>query len=252
MKKFSSKKWLGIPVIAIIAVVLALTTIGGVFAYSAFQSAKITNSNTFSVTAVVLLSVAVTPNPSTIEVGETQQFTVNATYNDGDVIDVTTSATWSIGASYATVDSHGLVTGVSVGTAGVVATYNGHSNNATIHVIDTHDYTANGVVAVTGTSTVAGTFTVVASNGHASSVIYAGKSYQADMVVTIVNHGSTAIAGWSVTPSGVNPAGGSATTISQTAIAAGATGTVTISVTGTAPDTGTVDFSGLICTILPN
>ena len=72
------------------------------------------------------------------------------------------------------------------------------------------------------------------------------------MVITVVNNGSTAITGWTVTPSGIIPAGATTTTISQTAIAAGATGTVTISVTGTAPTSGAVDFSGLVCTIIPN
>jgi hypothetical protein len=253
MKRFMHRRFLGIP-LALIAAILAVVVIGGgAFAYSQFQSIKVTNGNLFPTTQPAVTSIAITPNspPNNLEVGGTQQFTATATYNDGDTVDVTATAAWLLGGSHVS-QVGGLATGVSVGSATLTASFGGKSGSVTITVIDTHDYTANGTVAVTDKSTVAGNFTVVKSNGFTSSVIYAGKSYEADMVVNIVNNGSTAISGWSITTSGTNPAGYAGITISQTAIAAGASGTVTIAITGTAPATGGVDFSLLICTIIPN
>jgi trimeric autotransporter adhesin len=88
----------------------------GVFGY--------TNLN---VTPAVMVSIAITPDAPSRALGYPQPFTATATFSDGTTQDVTSTVTWeSSDSAVATISnapgSHGLATGVTVGTTTVRAT----------------------------------------------------------------------------------------------------------------------------------
>src|SRR5581483_7563243 len=69
-------------------------------------------------------SVTVTPNNSSVLIGQTLPFQAVANYSDGFALDVTSAANWSsLPTSVATVDSTGLATGVAKGTATIKASF---------------------------------------------------------------------------------------------------------------------------------
>jgi hypothetical protein len=76
-------------------------------------------------------SIVVTPINVTITVGETQQFSALEVYSNGGNADVTLTSAWeSTDPLVASVDSQGIVTGLSAGTATITATSNGYSGAA--------------------------------------------------------------------------------------------------------------------------
>ena len=89
-----------------------------------------------SVTAVVV-SIEVTPEEATIEIGEPQPFTASATYSDGSTADVTGEVDWdSSDTDVATINPEGMATGESEGTTEITATLDGvTSDPATLSVI---------------------------------------------------------------------------------------------------------------------
>ena len=94
---------------------------------------SISGSATLNVTSV---TISVTPNPATIDVGATQQFTATATYPNGSTADVTATATWSIantGSRHHRCD-HRPGDSVAVGSTTVTASLNGSSGNASLAV----------------------------------------------------------------------------------------------------------------------
>jgi trimeric autotransporter adhesin len=88
-----------------------------------------------TVNAVVLQSIAVTPTSPGILVGGSQQFTATGTYSDTSSHDLTSSATWSSGAtSVATINSGGLASGIGAGSSTITATSSSISGTATLTV----------------------------------------------------------------------------------------------------------------------
>ncbi len=82
-----------------------------------------------------LRSVAVAPSSATINAGSTQLLTATATYSDGTITDVSSSASWdSSNTAVATINSGGVVTGVSAGAATVTASLSGVSGTAALTV----------------------------------------------------------------------------------------------------------------------
>ena len=90
----------------------------------------------FTVTAPVLVSIAVTPINAAAPIGGTQQFIATATYADGASRDVTTSSVWSSSAvTIATIGSAtGIATGVTSGTSTINANYGGKANSVVFTV----------------------------------------------------------------------------------------------------------------------
>lgn len=87
---------------------------------------SIAGSTTATVTAATLVSIAVTPAIPMIPVGSTQAFTATGTYTDGSTQNITDTVQWSSDiTAVATVSnqsgSQGLASGVSAGTATIVA-----------------------------------------------------------------------------------------------------------------------------------
>jgi uncharacterized protein YjdB len=79
---------------------------------------------TVNAAGATLQSIAVTPAPSSIVAGNTQQFTATGTYSDNSTKNITTSVTWkSSNTAFATIGAAtGLATGVAAGTTQITAT----------------------------------------------------------------------------------------------------------------------------------
>lgn len=85
---------------------------------------------TLKVTPATLVSIAVTPNASSIANGTSQQYTATGTYSDGSTQNLTTAVTWSSTAmGVATISNapggNGLATSAGVGNTTIAATYQG-------------------------------------------------------------------------------------------------------------------------------
>lgn len=76
----------------------------------------------FFPSSTTITALAVAPTNATVAPGVSQQYTATATYGNNSTGDVTKQVTWSTSpTSIATVNSTGLVTGVTLGTATVKA-----------------------------------------------------------------------------------------------------------------------------------
>jgi uncharacterized protein YjdB len=89
--------------------------------------------------------VAVTPASASVAVGLNRQFTAIAHYSDGSSAPLTQEATWQSRAPAIATVSDGLVTGVSAGTAEIVATLGSYSDSGQVTVTETLP-TLSGVV----------------------------------------------------------------------------------------------------------
>jgi uncharacterized protein YjdB len=86
-------------------------------------------------TTKVLSSIATSPATADLAVGATEQFTAQATYNDGSTADVTSSATWAdANGKVATITSSGLATGVAAGSTTVTASMGALSGTADLTI----------------------------------------------------------------------------------------------------------------------
>jgi uncharacterized protein YjdB len=83
---------------------------------------------------VVVESVEVTPVEAAIEVGESQQFTAEATYSDDSVDDVTALADWASSNTTVATVAAGLAGGVAEGDVVITATFDGISDTADLEV----------------------------------------------------------------------------------------------------------------------
>lgn len=93
------------------------------------------NSNT-NPAPPALVSIAITPGSASISKGLTQQFSAKGTYSDNSTADLTSSASWSSGATaVASIDPHsGLATAVATGSASITATSGTVSASAAVSV----------------------------------------------------------------------------------------------------------------------
>jgi hypothetical protein len=82
---------------------------------------------TLAITAAVLQSVTVTPNPApSVTAGLTEQFTATGHYSDGSSMNLTSTATWnSSNTNFVTINSAGLAAGVAAGNSTITAASNG-------------------------------------------------------------------------------------------------------------------------------
>ncbi|MBK8100675.1 MAG: Ig-like domain-containing protein [Planctomycetes bacterium] len=108
---------------------LATSVATGTTAITATHAAtSIAGSTTLTVTAAVLVSIAVTPALPSIALGYTQQFAATGTFSDNSTQDLTTAVTWSSGTlATATISNaggtEGLATSVATGTTVITATH---------------------------------------------------------------------------------------------------------------------------------
>ena len=82
-----------------------------------------------------LQSIAITPSPATVGLGQSMQLTARGSYSDGSVSDLTAVASWSSSdPSTVGVSATGSVSGVATGIAAITAQYQGAAADATIKV----------------------------------------------------------------------------------------------------------------------
>ena len=75
----------------------------------------VTVSGTGTSSGPTLVSIAVTPNPATVAVGSTLQFTATGTFSDNSTKDITTQSAWT--SSNTSVATIGAATGLATGVA---------------------------------------------------------------------------------------------------------------------------------------
>jgi hypothetical protein len=98
-------------------------------------SGTISGSDSLTVTAASLVSIAVSPSNPAIINGKSKQLTAMATYSDASTQDITASASWSTPSpSVVNVSSTGLITAQAPGIAPVKATSGSVSGSAMITV----------------------------------------------------------------------------------------------------------------------
>ncbi|MGH9511014.1 MAG: beta strand repeat-containing protein [Terriglobales bacterium] len=86
-------------------------------------SGSVSGSDTIAVSAVSLVSIAITPSNPSVPKGETQQLTATGTFSDSSTQDLTSQVTWSGAVSgVLDVSATGLVTARNIGTATITAT----------------------------------------------------------------------------------------------------------------------------------
>jgi uncharacterized protein YjdB len=102
-------------------------------------SGSISGSTSLTVTSAALVSIAVTPNPVSMAIGTTQQFTATGTFSDGTTQDVTASVLWSSSSpTVASVNNQGLAASAAVGTSTMTATFGSVSGSASLTVSSAH------------------------------------------------------------------------------------------------------------------
>jgi uncharacterized protein YjdB len=106
---------------------------------------SITGSTTLTVTAPVLVSMAVTPANTSIAAGTTQQFTATGTYSNGSTQNLTSTATWSSSApGVATISTTGLASAVAAGQTTIEAALGAINGSATLNVLTVGGFTLTG------------------------------------------------------------------------------------------------------------
>ena len=99
-------------------------------------SGGFTGTASLTVTNATLTSIAVTPTPVQLLVGQTKQLTATGTFSDGSTLDLTTQSTWtSSNTSLVTFAALADVKAVALGTATITATSHGISGTGTVNVV---------------------------------------------------------------------------------------------------------------------
>ncbi len=102
-------------------------------------NSSVTATALVTVSSTTIVSIAVTPaNPSiSLSADQQQQFTATATYSNGTMGNITTSATWTTSApSVATITSTGLASPVSIGATTISASLGGAIGETSLTVTE--------------------------------------------------------------------------------------------------------------------
>ena len=150
-------------------------------------SASVTASDTLTVGPAVVVSIAVSPESSSIPRGMTQQLSAVATFSDGSQKNITDSATWSVApAGIASASASGVITGKEAGSARVTA--------------DLASVKGRGTLIVSPAALVS-----IAVSPQSPS-LPKGKAQQLEAVATYSDGSQNTITGsatWSVVPAGI-------------------------------------------------
>jgi uncharacterized protein YjdB len=101
------------------------------------NNSSVTATAVLTVSTKVITAITVSPSSATIssELGQTQQFTAQATFSDGSFGDVTSTTAWtSSNTSYATISSSGLASPVAPGSVTIDASLDGIVGSASLTV----------------------------------------------------------------------------------------------------------------------
>jgi Chitobiase/beta-hexosaminidase C-terminal domain/Bacterial Ig-like domain (group 2) len=246
----------------------ASTDTAGVLEFSAPNAGNIT----ITPGTTTLASITVTTSSSSVAIGATQQYTATCNYADGASLSCTDTVSWTSSATgVAGVNSTGLVTGVAVGSASIVATIGTIQGKAAVTVVDaaaatptfnaaagtytsaqtvtissattgaTIYYTTNGATPTTNSTVYSGPITV--STSETIEAIAVASGYSNSAVGSAVYTISVAAAG---TPT-FSPAAGTYTSAQTVTISSATTGaTIYYTSNGTAPTTSSTVYSGTI------
>ena len=144
---------------------LALGVAGGTTNITATSGTiKSTTPAVLTVTSANATSLAISPNPASMALDVSQQFTATATFSDGSTQDVTNVATWSSSTtSVATVTVSGLVTAKNLGTTNISASFESVNDSSSLTV----DASNLSSIEIQVLGTIAqGTKTVATAIGH--------------------------------------------------------------------------------------
>lgn len=94
----------------------------------------ITGTTTVKVDAPALLGITVTPNPTSLPAGESEQLSAVGNFSDGSTQNLTQSVNWSSSTAVASVNSGGTVVAQSVGTTTIGATSGSVTGSASLTV----------------------------------------------------------------------------------------------------------------------
>ena len=252
----------------------ATTDNAGVLKFNVAGTGSITiSAGAAAAPAAQIQTITVSPASANVQATATQQYSASCKYSDGSTSSCTSSVVWSSNSTtVATVDSTGLVTGVSQGTASIIATagsiqgqasvtvpaatlqtINVSPASATINVGGTQQLKATGVYS--DSSTVDMTNSVNWSSSNASVVSTTPGGLAAGMTLGNANviatsgtvHGQASIAvTQTATPSFV-PAGGTYTSAQTVTISSSTPSSVIYYTTnGATPTTSSAVYSGPI------
>jgi subtilisin family serine protease len=102
------------------------------------STSGVSKSVTFTVTAPVLVSIAVSSPSTTNEVGTTVTLTATGTYSNGSTRDLTSLVTWSSSSGFGTISSSGVLTGITPGNTNITASLSGISSSVSpITIVNT-------------------------------------------------------------------------------------------------------------------
>jgi uncharacterized protein YjdB len=95
----------------------------------------LTGSSSITVGPAALVSITVTPTPSSLPIGETEQLTATGTFTDGTTQNLTQTATWNSSVpATASVSATGSALAKAIGTATISATSGSVTGNASLTV----------------------------------------------------------------------------------------------------------------------
>lgn len=93
-------------------------------------------SNINNVNISDISSISVTPATALVSIGDTQAFEAKGTKENGSIVTISNSATWtSSNTSVASVSAKGVVHGLSIGSSTITATLNSKSDSAVLTVV---------------------------------------------------------------------------------------------------------------------
>jgi uncharacterized protein YjdB len=170
------------------------TTVGAGQATITATVGSVSDTSTLTVVPAHLVSIAVTPQSSSIEQGTAQQFTAVGAFDDGST-QLLTSVTWSSSATnVASIDSAGLATGIGTGTATITAVSGSVTGTASLTVtvaqliyIAVTPANSNMAVGTSKQFTATGTFSDNSTQDITASVLWSSSNPAS---VTINNQGS--------------------------------------------------------------
>jgi uncharacterized protein YjdB len=120
-----------------------------------------------TVTSASATSLAISPDPASMALDVSQQFTATATFSDGTTQDVTNVSTWTSGStSVATVTVSGLVTAKNLGTTNISAAFESVSGSSPL-TVDASNLTSIEIQAANSKTSIAqGTKIQIIATGH--------------------------------------------------------------------------------------
>ena len=120
--------------------------------------------------SVTLQSIAVAPNPATVNAGNTMAFSATGHYSDGSTQNLTSSAAWSSSNTVlATINASGVATGIASGTLTISATASGVTGTTSLTVTAPPPVTLQSITVSPSPATVnIGSTVAFSATGHYS------------------------------------------------------------------------------------